>query len=387
MATVYKMAKSEGGKWRRCRASEVGTWFLDYRDQWSRRRREATTATTKGEAEKLLLQKRSAITRAEIAGVGNPDAISMTYEKFVEEVFLPHVRVTRRTRTYELYMGYAEATIPAFGAMKLRAIQQGDVQRFLDKLTEQGWKRDEKRPLAAATINRHREFLRCAFYEAQRRKFVSENPVVGTRRLREDNERRRTALPWEEKALLKAATEWFQPMIQTALLSGLRLGELADLRWEAIDRERQVIRIGQGSKGHRHREVPITPDLVAIFDALLEKPFVGPDGPSPFVFYDPDTGRTFSKNRIEWFWKMTLRRAGVKNLHFHDLRRSFASRLAQKGVSLQTIAELLGHSATYVTERYAYLRPEDLREAVALLSGGEDGRNPADGSTSATATG
>ena len=74
----------------------------------------------------------------------------------------------------------------------------------------------------------------------------------------------------------------------------------------------------------------------------------------------------------------TVAALGIKDLHFHDLRRSFASKLAELGVSLQTIADLLGHGATYVTERYAWLKPDTLREAVALLSPSKSGRYPAD---------
>ena len=55
-------------------------------------------------------------------------------------------------------------------------------------------------------------------------------------------------------------------------------------------------------------------------------------------------------------------------IHFHDLRHSFASNLAQKGVSLYVIKELLGHTDIKTTMIYAHLKPENLRNAVDLLN-------------------
>ena len=58
-----------------------------------------------------------------------------------------------------------------------------------------------------------------------------------------------------------------------------------------------------------------------------------------------------------------------KGFHFHSLRHSFASNLAQQGVSLYTIKELLGHSSISTTEIYSHLNMETLREAIMVLDG------------------
>ena len=62
------------------------------------------------------------------------------------------------------------------------------------------------------------------------------------------------------------------------------------------------------------------------------------------------------------------RRAGVKNLRFHDLRHTFATRLVERGVDLITIKELLGHSSVTITERYTHSFKEQKRNAVRALA-------------------
>jgi len=61
-------------------------------------------------------------------------------------------------------------------------------------------------------------------------------------------------------------------------------------------------------------------------------------------------------------------RAGIKNLRFHDLRHTFATRLVLAGVDLATVSKLLGHSSIQMTMRYAHPTPEALKNAVAKLN-------------------
>ena len=130
-----------------------------------------------------------------------------------------------------------------------------------------------------------------------------------------------------------------------------------------------MIFVSAGCKSHERREVPITPDLEPVLAGLARQTEV--EGCDGRLFWNAAKGEAYKRLQVADHFERAVRHAGVKDLHFHDLRRTFASRLAERGVSLQTIADLLGHGATYVTERYAHLRPETLRETVALLSMGK----------------
>ncbi|MCZ6865663.1 MAG: site-specific integrase [Candidatus Dadabacteria bacterium] len=73
---------------------------------------------------------------------------------------------------------------------------------------------------------------------------------------------------------------------------------------------------------------------------------------------------------IRTAFKNACNRAGLKNLRFHDLRHTFATRLVLAGVDLATVSKLLGHSSIQMTMRYAHPTPEALKSAVSKLNKG-----------------
>lgn len=81
-----------------------------------------------------------------------------------------------------------------------------------------------------------------------------------------------------------------------------------------------------------------------------------------------------SKDRIFPFtgfkttWSALLEQATIKAFRWHDMRHDFASRLASKGVPLNTVRELLGHQSLVMTLRYAHLQPDRKAEAVSRLA-------------------
>jgi len=390
MAKVYRMAQERDQRgrlrWVRGPDSGKGTWFLDYFDPSGKRCREATNATTKSEAMGLLRARLSDNVKAKILGVSSSDAISITLERFLEDQYLPHVKATKRESTYENYQDYARDLVPRMGKVPLRSIRRVDVQKYMEDLIRNG-RTPRKKPLSKATINRRISFLRSALYEALRRELVDRNPCARIKLLFEENTRTRVMTEKEEERIHEQAPEWLRPILKVATLAGLRQGEILALRWEDIDRDRGLIFIGHQSKNHKRREVPLLKELEEVLDGL--SPFVGPDGASPYLFVDPLTAKPYQTHDAVNHFKASVRRARIRDLRFHDLRRTFASRLAQRGVTLQAIARLLGHGATYVTERYAHLSCDDLREAMLRLSepkrSHEVGRYLADSAPAATA--
>ena len=77
-------------------------------------------------------------------------------------------------------------------------------------------------------------------------------------------------------------------------------------------------------------------------------------------------------------WLKYLKKGGIRNLHWHDLRHTFANRLVVRGVDLYTVSKLMGHHSLEMTERYAHLAPDSLKNAVdALVSDGRHSTRPA----------
>ena len=85
-----------------------------------------------------------------------------------------------------------------------------------------------------------------------------------------------------------------------------------------------------------------------------------------FVFFNRK-GKKINPNVLRKSFYTVLRKVGIENLWLHDLRRTFATRLAQAGVDLYKISKLLGHKDIKMTQRYAHHCPDSLRDGVEIL--------------------
>ena len=129
-----------------------------------------------------------------------------------------------------------------------------------------------------------------------------------------------------------------------------------------IDLGQKTIYIIRAKGGHK-REVPINSVL---YQALL---FLREKTGDCYVFGNRE-GRPYGD--ITKSFKSALKRAGIKNFRFHDLRHTFASYLVMSGADLKTMQELLGHRSITMTLRYAHFSPGHKRRAVERLCSGMD---------------
>jgi integrase len=226
----------------------------------------------------------------------------------------------------------------------------------------------EKNRWAPATYNRYRAILSGVFRYAIRRGKAQTNPVRATKHRKENNARVRYLSADEEARLMTVIRQRWperEAEVLTALHSGMRRSEQyrtaqvpdGGLKWEHINFRASIIRLPE-SKNHRPREIPI--------NSILRKALLSvPRTASPHVFDGTDPGK--------WFRK-ACRLVGIENFHWHDLRHSFASRLAMAGVPIRTIADLMGHTQVQTTVRYAHLAPGYLAEAVERLAAAAAGQ-------------
>lgn len=163
-------------------------------------------------------------------------------------------------------------------------------------------------------------------------------------------------------------TDHVQPLVMMALHTGMRRGELFSLRWGDVDLGRRMITVqASGTKSGRTRYIPINSKLNSILRAWQE-PMKGESTErkaGDLVFQSRISGDRI--DNIDKAWANLLEAAKIENFRFHDLRHTFASRLAMAGVDLYTIKELLGHQTFQMTQRYAHLSQRHLSDAVALL--------------------
>lgn len=173
-----------------------------------------------------------------------------------------------------------------------------------------------------------------------------------------------------ERLVASAEPEW-RALLLVALRTGLRLGELIGLKWSDVDLQRGQVHVrrtvwrGQeGSpKGGRARCVDL-PDSVVV--ALRSHRHLKGE----YVFCEAD-GRLLTPGRLKAPLARALKRSGISRrdgrIGWHDLRHTYGSHLAMRGVPLKVIQEQMGHATVEMTVRYAHLSPATRRAAVQLL--------------------
>jgi integrase len=171
-----------------------------------------------------------------------------------------------------------------------------------------------------------------------------------------NNARTRFLSESEIEALLGECSTHLRPIVETALLTGMRREELLSLKWEQI-RHGLIYAVGKGDKS---RQIPISDRLAEVLKELRQKNHLKWE----YVFCDAQGRRYREVNKA---LHGACRRAGIDNFRFHDLRHTFASHLVMQGAGLAAVQKLLGHADIKMTMRYSHLSQGHLQEAVALL--------------------
>lgn len=135
--------------------------------------------------------------------------------------------------------------------------------------------------------------------------------------------------PDEEQKLLAKANPHLYALIVAALETGCRVGELLSLQWHQVRWTENVLLLPAGkTKTSEARDVPMTTRLRAVLEMRRHGADGKEFGPDAYVFGN-EVGERIGT--IKTAWRAACRRAGIKDLHFHDLRREFASRLLEYG--------------------------------------------------------
>jgi integrase len=155
-------------------------------------------------------------------------------------------------------------------------------------------------------------------------------------------------------------TDHLKPMVLVSLNTGMRRGELFDLKWPAVNFDSRTVTVaGETTKTSDTRHIPMNKEAFGVLDDWKKQ-----SGDSQYVFPGQDGGR-FEDVKSAWF--KLLERAQIEEFRWHDMRHDFASRLVMAGVPLNTVRDLLGHADIKMTLRYAHLAPGTKAAAVELI--------------------
>jgi integrase len=139
----------------------------------------------------------------------------------------------------------------------------------------------------------------------------------------------------------------------------MRSGELLSLTWRDVDLTRGLVALHDTKNGER-RAIPITGYALELLREYGQR-----RGHTDILFPN-DTGTR--PRSIRRAWEHAIRRAGIDDFRFHDLRHSAASYLAMNGASLMEIAEILGHKTLSMVKRYAHLSEPHTRNVIERMN-------------------
>jgi integrase len=252
-----------------------------------------------------------------------------------------------------------ERLVGYFGEKLLSDITSWHVEKYKSKRKEEILKRNiekvaKAKQISLATANRELACLQHMFGRAIEWGKTEKNPVAKVKSFKENNGRLRFLLPEAINCLIDCCPSFLRPIVITAVCTGLRKGEIVNIKWDDIDFRNRVIYIADTKNGEK-REVSMNDLLTETLKSIKR------NDTSPYVFCDKE-GKPYY--RFEKSFATALEKAGIKDFRFHDLRHTFASNLVMEGVDLATVRELLGHKSIEMTLRYSHLSPDHKSKAV-----------------------
>jgi integrase len=256
------------------------------------------------------------------------------------------------------------------------------------------WRDRRLKDVTGATVNREIDVLSAVLNHARREWGIHvENPIPYVKRPEKARSRDRRLSPEEEKYLLAALTggerqqdgtfskgarnPWLLPLVQLALETAMRRGELLSLQWENVDLKQRTAHLPDTKNGDS-RTVPLSTRAVAILKALppnkrtTDGPTESTSGP---VFATTAMalrkGFTRAIERAQQDYAEDCKKARQKplsdflrNLHFHDTRHEAASRLAEKLSNILELSAVTGHRDVRMLKRYYHPRAADLAKKL-----------------------
>jgi site-specific recombinase XerD len=259
----------------------------------------------------------------------------------------------------------------AFGSRPANSIRVSEISDWFRAL-----------PMKPASQNRYRAQFSAVYNYGVQRDLIHNNPVRATEPVPVDNGVIRYLLPSEEARIRKVLQgdvdacgprneQLRKHMIHrqcefdVALYTGMREGEQYDLVWEDVNFETKEA-TARDTKIKTSRQVHLNKKAVKALRCVqalgLGRKRRAKDTPNPSA---PDVVFAIRDNK-NW-WAQAKRRAKVNHFRWHDLRHTFCSRLAQRGVSLKVIQELAGHKTIQMSARYAHLDKTSILKGLAVL--------------------
>ena len=236
---------------------------------------------------------------------------------------------------------------------------------------------EKDRVRAPATVVRYMGALSHALNTAVNEwGWMEKSPMVGVKKPKVDNERRRFLSDDEIQRVLEVAKEsenrFLYTVVLLALSTGMRQSEIMTLRWRNVlveDGADMGLLVMEKTKNGDARTSPLAEDAFTAVLALRDKAIKNNAGRVPVsqLLFPSDTVDN-KPVEIRKAWETCRKRAELDDFRFHDLRHTAESLMAMSGASTREIAEVLGHKTMAMAKRYSHLTQKHLGSVVATMN-------------------
>ena len=324
--------------------SASSQWWIDFGTHNGKRTRQSAGTEDRKQAEEFAKHRQAELWRAEKLG----EQPSITWDHAVIEWVKSH----EHKRSIEDDKQRLRGLSPHLRGASVTAITAALLRGVVERLPD----------IASSTRNRYLAVARTILNYAHFREWRDSN--VSIKRFPEPRNRIRYLTPEEASRLLAELPDYLRAMAEFSLATGLRESNVRLLEWSNVDLPRSIAWVhGDEAKAGKSLAVPLNASAIGVLHGQQAQHW-------KWVF--PLNGRPlYQCNNTAW--KSALKRAGIDNFRWHDLRHTWASWHVQNDTSLYDLKTLGGWASMAMVERYAHMT----HERVARVSGNIDGLIPA----------
>lgn len=350
-------------------------WYGSYTTPGGKRIKESLGTEDRKQAQELHDRRKAELWRIERLG----DFPDVTFE----EACMRWFEEKAHKKSIDADKGRIGFWLMHFEGMLLKDISEAKIYAAVSKMTnrksEERWNQRAAtmakkgidlgayKPVSVSTSTKakHLALMKALMRAAERDwKWIEKSPVIKVPQ--ERNKRVRWLEPAEAQRLIDECPEPLKSTVEFALATGLRRSNIVDLKWQQIDLQRKVAWIyPEDSKSGRAIGVALNGTAEAVLRRQIGRHhnwvFVHTESAKRS---DGTTTATVRKTRVDsnTAWRAALKRAGIEDFRFHDLRHTWASWLIQAGVPLSALQEMGGWESIEMVQRYAHLAPSHLTE-------------------------
>jgi len=263
-----------------------------------------------------------------------------TVKSFVKD-YLAYVQTNFAKKTLRNAERVMRKFEEMFGDRPLASLTFGDLEKYKSARQAEG--------VSTATINIDTKTIKAAFAVAVDLAALASNPFVKVKPIKA-NQRKPAHLTEDDfvKLIQSIDKPWLLDIVRIGVLTGMRLGEIMNLRWSDYDAANKEINIVSSDlyrvKGGKMRTIPLVGDASSILDGKKQR--------SEWIFVN-EKGKKCTNDYVSKLLKVYVRKVGLsEEIHFHSLRHTYCTWAAEAHMSTHVLMALAGHSSLRVTEQY-----------------------------------